>query len=139
MIETLKQLVGVPVGGGASATGSGEGSGGTRSTAITSAGGREGTPLVVDDRRNLIIFRGSGKDWAEIRAVVEQLDKPVPSVLVEVLIAEISLTGKRKAVSISCSTAASTASASPAAPAMPLGSANRVFPWCSTAPARLAP
>ena len=96
MIETLNQLVGLPGAGGASATGSGEGSGGTRSAASASAGGKEGAPLVVDDRRNLIIYRGSGKEWAEIRAVVEQLDKPVPSVLVEVLIAEISLTGEEK-------------------------------------------
>ena len=52
--------------------------------------------MVVDERRNLIIYRGSGREWAEIRTVVEQLDKPVPSVLVEVLIAEISLTSEEK-------------------------------------------
>ena len=53
-----------------------------------------GAPLVVDTKRNLLIFRGSGDEWANVREVVEQLDKPVPSVLVEVLIAEVSLTNE---------------------------------------------
>ena len=51
------------------------------------AGGR----IVVDENRNMILFRGSGKEWSELRAVIDQLDKPVPSVLIEVLIAEITL------------------------------------------------
>ncbi len=48
-------------------------------------------PLVVDERRNLLIYRGSGEAWAEIRAVMEKLDQPVPSVLIEMLIAEVTL------------------------------------------------
>ena len=48
--------------------------------------------LVVDERRNLLIFRGSGEEWAEIREVMEKLDQPVPSVLIEMLIAEVTLT-----------------------------------------------
>ena len=48
--------------------------------------------IVLDENRNMLLFRGSGKEWSELRAVIDQLDKPVPSVLVEVLIAEISLT-----------------------------------------------
>ena len=47
--------------------------------------------LVVDENRNLILFRGSGRDWAEILSVIEVLDKPVPSVLVEVVMAEVTL------------------------------------------------
>ena len=94
MIDTLMQLVGLGVSGGESGSGANEGSGGARAGASTD--GQEGASLVVDDRRNLIIFRGSGKDWSEILAVVEQLDKPVPSVLVELLIAEISLTKEEK-------------------------------------------
>ena len=52
--------------------------------------------IVVDKNRNMILFRGSGKEWADILQIVEQLDKPVPSVLIEVLIAEITLTDMEK-------------------------------------------
>ena len=52
--------------------------------------------IVVDENRNMLLFRGSGKEWAELRAVIEQLDKPVPSVLIEVLIAEITLSDERE-------------------------------------------
>lgn len=55
-----------------------------------SAGGGSGT-IVVDERRNLLLFRGSGKEWAEVLDVVAMLDKPSPSVLIEALIAEITL------------------------------------------------
>ena len=52
--------------------------------------------IVLDENRNMILFRGSGKEWTELRAVIEQLDKPVPSVLIEVLIAEITLSGEQE-------------------------------------------
>ena len=52
--------------------------------------------IVVDKNRNMILFRGSGKEWADVLQVVEKLDKPVPSVLIEVLIAEITLTDEEK-------------------------------------------
>ena len=52
--------------------------------------------IVVDDNRNMLLFRGSGKEWTELRAVIDQLDKTVPSVLIEVLIAEITLSGEQE-------------------------------------------
>ena len=52
--------------------------------------------IVVDTNRNLLLFRGSGREWAELRGVVEQLDRSVPSVLVEVLIAEVTLADQEK-------------------------------------------
>ena len=52
--------------------------------------------IVVDKNRNMILFRGSGREWADILEVVAKLDKPVPSVLIEVLIAEITLTDMEK-------------------------------------------
>ncbi len=52
--------------------------------------------IVVDENRNMLLFRGSGKEWAELRAVIEQLDKPVPSVLIELLIAEITLSDEEE-------------------------------------------
>ena len=66
----------------------------------TAAEGRSGSTggaagrIVVDERRNLLLFRGSGKEWAEILDVVAILDKPSPSVLIEVLIAEITLSDR---------------------------------------------
>ena len=58
--------------------------------------GRPGDRIVVDKNRNMLIFRGTGREWAEIRSVVEKLDKSVPSVLIEVLIAEITLTDEER-------------------------------------------
>ena len=47
--------------------------------------------LVVDENRNMILFRGSGREWAEILGVIDVLDRPVPSVLIEVILAEVTL------------------------------------------------
>ena len=58
--------------------------------------GRSGDRIVVDKNRNMLIFRGTGREWAGIRSVVEKLDKSVPSVLIEVLIAEITLTDEER-------------------------------------------
>ena len=63
-----------------------------RSPGVGRAGGR----IVVNKSRNLLLFRGSGREWAEIRAVIEKLDKTVPSVLIEVLIAEVTLSDEEK-------------------------------------------
>ena len=52
--------------------------------------------IVVDKTRNMLLFRGSGKEWAEIRSVIEKLDKSVPLALIEVLIAEVTLTDQEK-------------------------------------------
>ena len=55
-----------------------------------------GGRVVVDRNRNMLLFRGSGKEWAEIRSVIERLDRAVPSVLIEVLIAEVTLTDEER-------------------------------------------
>ena len=52
--------------------------------------------VVVDKNLNMLLYRGSGKAWSDILEVVAKLDHPVPSVLIEVLIAEITLTGMEK-------------------------------------------
>ena len=58
--------------------------------------GPAGARIVVDKNRNMLLFRGSGKEWAEIRSVIEKLDKSVPLALIEVLIAEVTLTDQEK-------------------------------------------
>ena len=55
-----------------------------------------GARIVVDPRRNLVLFRGSNRQWAQIRSILEKLDRSVPSVLIEVLVAEVSLTDEEK-------------------------------------------
>ncbi len=51
----------------------------------------EGGSLIVDKNRNMVLFRGTGTAWGQLLPIIEELDKPVPSVLVEVLIAEVTL------------------------------------------------
>ena len=107
LTETLERVLGVQVDAASpesassepaeAGTGRGEG-GGSRagSPASAPAPAAVGARIVVDPRRNLVLFRGSGRKWAEIRAVIEKLDKSVPSVLIEVLVAEVSLTDEEK-------------------------------------------
>ena len=105
LVQTLSQIVGVtgaglsglggPVGGTtdattAPATPPTQGFGGSVTMAVS------GSRFVVDRNSNTLIFRGSGEDWAKVIELIEQLDKPVPSVLIEVLIAEILLTDQHR-------------------------------------------
>ena len=97
LTETLERMVGIQVAAAAPSepaeaeTGGREG-GESRAATPAVAGAR----IVVDPRRNLVLFRGSGREWAEVRSVIEKLDRSVPSVLIEVLIAEVSLTDEEK-------------------------------------------
>ena len=67
-----------------------------RETGQSPPAGQAGGRIVVDKNRNMLLFRGSGKEWAEIRSVIERLDRAVPSVLIEVLIAEVTLTDEER-------------------------------------------
>ena len=75
-VETLRQLE------GDGDRGNGEQSGSTDAS----------SSFVVDKPTNMLIFRGSGSEWAELLRIVRLLDRPVPSVLIEVVIAEVTLT-----------------------------------------------
>lgn len=46
----------------------------------------------VDEQLNTILYSGSGKDWQQALNIIKKLDKPAPSVLVEVVLAEVTLT-----------------------------------------------
>lgn len=50
-----------------------------------------GGNFAVDTNRNTIIFKGSGQAWADLLPVIQSLDKSPPSVLIEVLLAEVKL------------------------------------------------
>jgi general secretion pathway protein D len=45
----------------------------------------------VDEQLNTILYSGSGKDWLQVLPVIKSLDKPAPSVMVEVILAEVQL------------------------------------------------
>lgn len=47
--------------------------------------------FVVDPNRNALVFQGSGKEWIELLPVIQEMDRHAPSVLVEVLVAEVTL------------------------------------------------
>jgi len=57
-----------------------------------SAGTFLGGRLIVDDGGNRILFTGMAEDYTELRKLLEALDKPQRQVLVEVTIAEVTLT-----------------------------------------------
>lgn len=80
-----------------SATGNNAGSSNSTRTSGSSRGGSgssmqvAGGRLVVDINRNVLIFRGSGSDWLTLREIAVELDKQVPLVLMEVILAEVTL------------------------------------------------
>lgn len=47
--------------------------------------------FAVDNKLNTILFSGSGKAWVQALSMIEKLDKPAPSVMIEVILAEVSL------------------------------------------------
>ena len=111
LVETLNQILGAGVGAAPaqeprenrtrearSAAGESRANDGQprRETGQPRAAGPAGGRIVVDRNRNMLLFRGSGKEWAEIRRVIERLDRAVPSVLIEVLIAEVTLTDEER-------------------------------------------
>lgn len=70
----------------ASAAGSGaDGQGGTSGAFL---GGR----LLTDATGNRIIFTGTAGDYAQLRTLLTTLDTPAPQVVIEVMIAEVTLT-----------------------------------------------
>ena len=93
LTETLNLMLGGSTAAPPPAAGEGQEGGEAPRSGRAEPGGDR---IVVDKNRNLLLFRGSGREWAEIRGVIEKLDKSVPSVLIEVLVAEVTLTDEEK-------------------------------------------
>lgn len=53
--------------------------------------GSHGGRFIADTNRNAIVFRGSGREWVELLPSIKEMDQPTPSVLVEVILAEVTL------------------------------------------------
>ena len=47
--------------------------------------------FIADTNRNAIVFRGAGREWIELLPSIKEMDQPTPSVLVEVILAEVTL------------------------------------------------
>ena len=96
LAETLERMLDAGVGPARPPASAGAGGAGGGEPGADAARPAARARIVVDKGRNLLLFRGSGREWAEVRAVIEELDKSVPSVLIEVLIAEVTLTDEEK-------------------------------------------
>ena len=68
----------------------------TRSATAGGQAEQSARRLVFIKSTNTVLYRGNGKDWSRIRAFIDQLDRPVPQVLIEVVLAEVTLTGKEE-------------------------------------------
>ncbi|HZH44667.1 MAG TPA: hypothetical protein VEY50_11355 [Lysobacter sp.] len=75
------------------ARGNNEGGQAPRSTAnrTVTMGGAAGQ-LAVDPIRNVIVYQGDGQRWRAIQGVLARLDQPARQVVIEVTIAEVTLT-----------------------------------------------
>ena len=89
MTATLNGVLGIFTGGGSGISNIADESG------QGGPGGGSGR-IVVDKNRNMLLFRGSGKEWGDLLTVIRELDKPVPSVLIEVLVAEVTLSDEEQ-------------------------------------------
>ena len=54
------------------------------------------TVMAVDEKLNTILFSGSGKEWLRTLSLIKKLDRPAPSVMIEVVLLEVSLEEEEK-------------------------------------------
>ncbi|PID50101.1 MAG: hypothetical protein CR991_03145 [Proteobacteria bacterium] len=57
----------------------------------------EGSRIVLDEARNAIIFMGEPEEWQRLRSTIHRMDQPLRQVLIEVSVAEVSLTDQDNA------------------------------------------
>lgn len=68
--------------------------GSTSSASVSgvNTGGAVQGSFVVNEARNMLLFRGEGERWQQILPVIKELDMAPDQVLVEVVVAEVTLT-----------------------------------------------
>ena len=57
-----------------------------------SGGDLTGGKLTLDEPRNALIYQGSGTDWGRLLPLIQQMDKAPRQVMIEVTVAEVTLT-----------------------------------------------
>jgi general secretion pathway protein D len=105
-VETLVPVLEALVGGGASSSSSSANHSADRTTtnglsgsipaktaAVSSISGDKGQ-LAIDPVRNVIVFQGEAQRWRAIQGVLARLDQPARQVVIEVTIAEVTLTNE---------------------------------------------
>jgi len=68
------------------------GGGGSAAAAPIVAEAPDGSRLVVDPARNALVFQGDAARWRTLQSVLNRLDQPARQVLIEVTVAEVTLT-----------------------------------------------
>ncbi len=58
------------------------------------ASGNAAGGLIVDEARNSLLFKGEPSQWERLLPMIRQMDKPAKQVLIEMTIAEVSLSDK---------------------------------------------
>lgn len=66
----------------------------TGSIAPSSGGNSNGPRIIADERNNALVIRGSPEDYHKIEAILARLDIVPLQVMIEVIVAEVSLTGQ---------------------------------------------
>lgn len=66
--------------------------GAAAAAAPTVAEAPDGSRLVVDPARNALVFQGDAARWRALHSVLSRLDQPARQVLIEVTVAEVTLT-----------------------------------------------
>jgi general secretion pathway protein D len=107
--DHIGQLVGMLKGSAETSAGLNSGvrpAGDQRNSSLGASGNQEtdnvgaqsylGGKLVVDTNRNVLFFSGSGQEWRELLALIKEVDKPVPMVVIDVLLAELTLGGQQE-------------------------------------------
>lgn len=98
LVDVLTGIGGAGAGGKKDAnqatTAGGAAGGQTGATSSGQAFGRG--RLVVDEARNTVLFFGKTEEWMNLLPVLKQMDRPDRMALIEVTIAEISLTDKEE-------------------------------------------
>ncbi len=75
---------------GGSAQGA-ESAGARNAQQASSSVGEDGSRIVVDPARNAIIFQGEAARWRTLQSILARLDQPARQVLIEVTVAEVTL------------------------------------------------
>ena len=79
------------MGSGASARGGRQASSGRAGNTVTSMSGALGQ-IAIDPIRNVIVYQGEAERWRSIQGVLARLDQPARQVVIEVTVAEVTLT-----------------------------------------------
>ena len=68
----------------------------TAAASAASGGDLSGGKLTLDEPRNALIYQGSATDWGRLLPLIQQMDKAPRQVMIEVTVAEVTLTNDQE-------------------------------------------